>query len=231
MIGTRKVLALIPARGGSKGLPGKNILPVAGRPLLAWSVDAARAARSIDRVVLSSDDDAIMAAARACGCEVPFVRPAALASDTATTIDVVMHALDALPGYDLIVLLQPTSPLRTAADIDAACERLASSGAPACVSVSPVDQSPYWMYRLGDNQGLVPVVEAPPGVTRRQDLPAVYALNGAVYVADTAWLRQSRTFITRETVAHVMPAERSIDIDTIADFEAFEKSVTENAHA
>ena len=231
MIGKRKVLALIPARGGSKGLPGKNILPVAGRPLLAWSVDAARAAHCVDRVVLSSDDDAIMAAARACGCEVPFVRPAALASDAATTIDVVMHALDALPGYDLIVLLQPTSPLRTAADIDAACERLASSGAPACVSVSLVDQSPYWMYRLGDNQSLVPVVEAPPGVTRRQDLPAVYALNGAVYVADTAWLRQSRTFITRETVAHVMPAERSIDIDTIADFEAFEKSVTEDAHA
>lgn len=231
MIGTRKVLALIPARGGSKGLPGKNILPVAGRPLLAWSVDAAREARSIDRVVLSSDDDAIMAAARAYGCEVPFVRPAALASDTATTIDVVMHALDALPGYDLIVLLQPTSPLRTAADIDAACERLASSGAPACVSVSPVDQSPYWMYRLGDNQGLVPVVETPPGVTRRQDLPAVYALNGAVYVADTTWLRQSRTFVTRETVAHVMSAERSIDIDTIADFEAFKKTVTEDAHA
>ena len=231
MIGTRKVLALIPARGGSKGLPGKNILPVGGRPLLAWSVDAARAARSVDRVVLSSDDDAIMAAARACGCEVPFVRPAALASDAATTIDVVMHALDALPGYDLIVLLQPTSPLRTAADIDAACERLASSGAPACVSVSLVDQSPYWMYRLGDNQSLVPVVEAPPGVTRRQDLPAVYALNGAVYVADTAWLRQARTFITRATVAHVMPAERSIDIDTIADFEAFKKSVTEDAHA
>lgn len=230
MIGTRKVLALIPARGGSKGLPGKNILPVAGRPLLAWSVDAARAARSVDRVVLSSDDDAIMAAARACGCEVPFVRPASLASDTATTIDVVMHALDALPGYDLIVLLQPTSPLRTAADIDAACERLASSGAPACVSVSPVDQNPYWMYHLGDNQNLVPIVETPPGVTRRQDLPAVYALNGAVYVADTAWLRRTRTFVTRETVAHPMPAERSIDIDTNADFEAFEKAVTENAH-
>jgi CMP-N,N'-diacetyllegionaminic acid synthase len=231
MIGTRKVLALIPARGGSKGLPGKNVLQVAGRPLLAWSVDAARAARSVDRLVLSSDDDAIMAAARSCGCEVPFVRPAALASDTAATIDVVMHALDALPGYDLIVLLQPTSPLRTAADIDAACERLVTSGAPACVSVSPVELSPYWMYYLGDNDNLVPVVESPQVVTRRQELPAVYALNGAVYVADTAWLRRSRAFITRDTVAHVMPIERSIDIDTIADFEAFKKSVTEDAHA
>jgi CMP-N,N'-diacetyllegionaminic acid synthase len=231
MIGTRKVLALIPARGGSKGLPGKNILQVAGRPLLAWSVDAARAARCVDRVVLSSDDEVIMAAARACGCEVPYRRPAELATDTASTIDVVLHAIDTLPGYDVVVLLQPTSPLRTAADIDTACEHLAASGAPACVSVSPVEQSPYWMYRLGHNQGLVPVVEAPPGVTRRQDLPSVYALNGAVYVADTVWLRQSRTFVTRETVAHVMPVERSMDIDTIADFEAFKKSVTENAHA
>lgn len=231
MIGTRKVLALIPARGGSKGLPGKNVRAAAGRPLLAWSVEAARESRCVDRLVLSSDDDAIIAAARACGCEVPFLRPAALASDTATTIDVVMHALDALPGYDLIVLLQPTSPLRTAADIDAACERLASSGAPACVSVSLVDQSPYWMYRLVNNQGLVPVVEAPPGLDRRQDLPAVYTLNGAVYVADTTWLRQTRTFVTRETVAHVMPGERSIDIDTLADFDAFEKSITENTHA
>lgn len=231
MIGTRRVLALIPARGGSKGLPGKNILSVAGRPLLAWSVDAARASRCVDRVVLSSDDNAIMAAARACGCDVPFVRPAALASDTATTIDVVMHALDALPGYELIVLLQPTSPQRTANDIDSACERLAASGAPACVSVCLVDQSPYWMYRLGEGQGLVPVIEPPPGVTRRQDLPPVYALNGAVYVADAAWLRQTRAFVTRETVAHVMPAERSIDIDTIADFEAFKKSITEDAHA
>lgn len=231
MIGTRKVLALIPARGGSKGLPGKNIRAAAGRPLLAWSVEAARGSRSVDRLALSSDDEAIMAAARVCGCEVPFVRPATLASDTATTIDVVMHALDALPGYDVIVLLQPTSPLRNAADIDAACDRLASSGAPACVSVTPVDQSPYWMYRLADNQGLVPVIEAPPGLDRRQDLPVVYTLNGAVYVADIAWLRQSRTFVTRETVAHVMPAERSIDIDTIADFHAFEKSITENTHA
>jgi CMP-N,N'-diacetyllegionaminic acid synthase len=217
VIGTRKVLALIPARGGSKGLPGKNILRVAGRPLLAWSVDAAREARSVDRVVLSSDDGDIIAAARACGCEVPFVRPAALATDTATTIDVVTHALEALPGYDVIVLLQPTSPLRTAADIDAACELLASSGAPACVSVSPVDQSPYLMYRIGDNQDLVPVVEASPAATRRQDLPAVYALNGAVYVADVTWLRRARTFVTRETVAYVMPSERSIDIDTPAD--------------
>lgn len=231
MIGARRVLGLIPARGGSKGLPGKNILPVAGRPLLAWTVDSGRGSRCIDRLVLSSDDEAIIAAARACGCEAPFRRPPALASDTAATIDVVLHALDELPDHDVVVLLQPTSPLRTGEDIDAACERFAASGAPACVSVSPVEQSPYWMYRLGDNHALEPLLEAPAGATRRQDLPPVYALNGAVYVADTAWLRRSRTFVTRETVAHVMPAERSIDIDTAADFEAFRNTVTKDVHA
>lgn len=231
MIGRRRVLALIPARGGSKGLPGKNILLVAGRPLLAWSVEAARAAHCVDRVVLSSDDEAIMAAGLACGCEVPFKRPATLATDTATTIDVVMHALDALPGFEVIVLLQPTSPLRTGADIDAACERLAASEAPACVSVSPAAQNPHWMYLLGDNQTLVPVIEAPTIATRRQDLPPIYALNGAIYVADTRWLRKTRTFITRDTVAYVMPVDRSIDIDTLADFEAFKKTVSEDARA
>lgn len=231
MIGTRRVLALIAARGGSKGLPGKNILPVQGRPLLAWTVDAAHGARCIDRVVLTSDDDAIIAAARSLDCEVPFRRPAALATDTATSVDVVMHALDMLPGYQVVVLLQPTSPLRTAADIEAACGRFAISGAPACVSVCIAAQSPYWMFELSDSQKLLQLIEMPTGVTRRQDLPAVYALNGAIYVADTTWLRQSRTFLTRDTVASVMPAERSIDIDTPADFDAFKRALTEDAHA
>lgn len=231
MIGTRKVLALIPARGSSKGLTGKNVLLVDGRPLLAWTVDAARSARCIDSMVLSSDDDTIIATALALGCEVPFRRPATLGSDTASTIDVVLHALDMLPDYDVVVLLQPTSPLRTAADIDATCERFASSGAPVCVSVNLVEQSPYWMFRLADNQALVPIIETPTGVTRRQDLPAIYTLNGAVYVADTRWLRQSRTFLTRDTVAYVMPIERSIDIDTATDFEAFKNAVTKDANA
>lgn len=226
MIGDRSVLAIIPARGGSKGLPRKNVLPAGGRPLLAWSVAAAQGARSIDRVVLSSDDDEIIAVARACGCEVPFRRPEALASDTASSLDVVLHALDALPGYAVVVLLQPTSPLRSAADIDAACALFATSGAPACVSVCLAAQSPYWMYRLADNHALQPVVEAPPGVTRRQDLPPVYALNGAIYIADAAWLRKTRTFVARDTVAYVMPAARSIDIDSANDFAAFEQAVT-----
>jgi CMP-N,N'-diacetyllegionaminic acid synthase len=231
VIGSRKVLALIPARGGSKGLPRKNIRFAGGRPLLAFSVAAAHGARSIDRTVLSSDDEAIIDVARACGCEVPFVRPAALATDEASSIDVVVHALDELPGYDIIALLQPTSPLRSSADIDAACARLAASGAPACVSVSAVQQSPYWMYRLGAQDRLCPIIDTPNAATRRQDLPAVYALNGAIYVADAGWLREKRSFLDRDTVAYVMPAERAIDIDTVDDFDAFCKTLKEETHA
>lgn len=229
MIGTRTVLGLIPARGGSKGLPGKNLLSAGGRPLIAWTAIAALGARAIDRVVVSSDDDAILAAGRAAGCEV-LRRPAELATDTAATIDVVVHALDALAGHDVVVLLQPTSPLRGAADIDAACARFAESGAPACVSVSLAEQSPYWMYRLGAGDRLAPIVDLPAEATRRQDLPAVYALNGAIYVADVTWLRASRAFVGTDTVAYVMPPSRSIDIDTAADFEAFQKTVTETPH-
>lgn len=221
MIDGSSVLALVTARGGSKGLPGKNIRPVGGRPLIDFTVAAARGAACVDRVVLSTDDDAIARAAQAAGCEVPFRRPAELAGDEAQSIDVVLHALDQLAPIDLVVLLQPTSPLRTAADIDAACERLVRSASPACVTVAAVEQSPYWMYRVDEHHHLLPLLSAPADATRRQDLPPVYTLNGAVYVARTDWLRRSRSFVTAETVAHVMPRERSLDIDTLDDFETF----------
>jgi CMP-N,N'-diacetyllegionaminic acid synthase len=230
VIGGRRVLALIPARGGSKGLPGKNVLPVGGRPLIGWTIEAAKHARYIDRLVLSSDDEQIVATARACGCDVPFRRPPELATDTAPMIDVVLHALEQLPEYEIVVLLQPTSPLRTTADIDAACAMLENDAVPACVSVSPVEQSPYWMYRLNADARMTPLIDTGSQATRRQDLPTVYALNGAVYVARAGWLRQHRTFVTGDTVAHVMPQERSIDIDTAADLEAFKRILAEHTH-
>lgn len=221
MIGGLSVLALIAARGGSKGLPGKNIRPVHGRPLIDFTIGAARAARCVDRVVLSTDDETIAAAALAGGCEVPFMRPAALADDEARSIDVVLDALDRLPPHDMVVLLQPTSPARTAADIDDACAQLVRHGAPSCVSVTLADESPYWMFRLDEAMRLAPLLPAPVAASRRQDLPPVYVLNGAVYAARTEWLRRTGGFVGEGTVAHVMPRERSIDIDTLADFEAF----------
>lgn len=215
--GSQQVLALIPARGGSKGIPGKNIRELAGKPLIAWTIEAACAARSIDRVVVSSDDPSILDVARVWGADVPFVRPAELARDETPGIDVVLHALDRLPGVDWVVLLQPTSPLRTAEDIDAAVARCRGMGAPACVSVTEAQTPPWWMFRLSREGYLCSFLPDGERPLRRQDAPALFSLNGAIYVARADWLRQSRSFLTEETVAYVMPPERSVDIDTPLD--------------
>ena len=225
MIEGRSVLAVVTARGGSKGLPGKNLRPLAGRPLIAWTIAAARAAAGVDRLILSSDDPDIMGAARDLGCEVPFQRSPALSGDAAGSIEVVLDALDRTPGYEVVVLLQPTSPLRTAGDIDGALGRMAVSGAPACVSVSEAPVHP-WLAFAEDGRGRIdPFVIPPPGASlRRQDLPPAWMLNGAVYVAEVDWLRRERTFLKPgETALWPMPPERSIDIDTLEDFEAAER--------
>lgn len=228
MTSKERVLAVVPARGGSKGVPGKNIRLAGGKPLIAWTLEAAAASRHVDRVVLSSDDAAIIEVARACGCEVPFVRAPALAADESLTTDVVLDALDRCPGYDWVVLLQPTSPLRTSADIDAAIRLCFDRPAPACVSVCEVEESPYWMFTIDGAGRVSPLLPgAIPG--RRQDLPPVYSLNGAVYVARVEWLRERKSFISEETVGLVMPARRSLDIDCEADFQTFQ-NLMENSN-
>lgn len=218
MIDGLSVLALILARGGSAGLARKNLRQVAGRSLLARAVDAAKAAVAVDRVILSSDEAEIIQAALRLGCEVPFVRPAELATAEARSIDVLRHAIGALPErHDLIVLVQPTSPLRRAADIDAALRLCVASGAPACVSISAVDKPPEWTYRLDDRGALAPVLPDPGTATRRQDLPAAYAVNGAVYVARRDWILENDSFVSPATVGYVMPKERSLDVDDELD--------------
>jgi CMP-N,N'-diacetyllegionaminic acid synthase len=218
---TETILALIAARGGSKGLPRKNVLQAGGKPLIAWTIEAALNSRVVSQVVLSSDDDEIIAAAKAWGCTVPFRRPDHLASDTATSMDVVLHAIDEVPGFDYVMLLQPTSPLRTALDIDAAFEILKAEHAPSCVSVTEAEQSPYWMYRLDERSKLHCLLPADSMAQRRQDLPSVYILNGAIYIARIDWLRRKKSFVTDETVAYVMNQHNSLDIDTPEDFEKF----------
>ncbi|WP_299022966.1 acylneuraminate cytidylyltransferase family protein [uncultured Tepidimonas sp.] len=211
------VLALIPARGGSKGVPGKNIKEVAGKPLIAWTIEAARQARCIDRVVVSSEDAAILQVARAWGAETPYERPAELARDETPSIDVVLHALQQLPGVAWMVLLQPTSPLRAAEDIDAAFALCQAKGAPACVSVTEAGTLPWWMFHLSADARLRAFLPQQDRPQRRQDAPPLYALNGAVYIARADWLRRTRSFLTDETLAYVMPPERSVDIDTPLD--------------
>lgn len=218
MVNDKKILAVIPARGGSKGVPRKNIRPLGGKPLLVWTIEAARKSRYIDRVILSSDDEEIIAVARQAQCEVPFVRPAELARDDTPGVEPILHALRMVPGYDYVVLLQPTSPLRRAEDIDRCIEACVREEAPCCVSITAPEKSPFWMFSLDQRSRLAPLLSAE-GYTRRQDLPPVYALNGAVYVAQTDWLLEARSFITSCTVGCEMGKEQSVDIDSEQDLE------------
>lgn len=218
-----RVLAVITARGGSKGVPRKNIYPIQGIPLIAWTILAARQSKHIDRIVLSSDDPEIIAVARQFGCEVPFVRPAALATDNADSAAVVAHAIDALDeSFDLVVLLQPTSPLRKSEDIDASIELITESGAPSVISVCEVDKSPYWMYTISDSNQLVPLINTKDRPTRRQDAQPVYVPNGAVYIVRSVNFKENRCFVYPSTRAWIMPVSRSIDIDTEDDLRMFE---------
>jgi N-acylneuraminate cytidylyltransferase len=219
LINGLRVLAFVPARGGSKGLPRKNIIDLAGRPLIAWTLDAARQSRYIDRCVVSTDDSEIAKIARDHGGDVPFMRPAELAGDSAETFDALAHMLSLLPPFDVVVTLQPTSPLRTALDIDGTLETLVENDAPSCVSVTEPGKSPYWSYRIDEANHLDPLLGPSYSRMRRQELPNAYVLNGAVYATRTGWLLENRGSLGTDTVAYVMPAERSIDIDNAFDLD------------
>ncbi|MGC5324873.1 cytidylyltransferase domain-containing protein [Brevibacillus sp. SYSU BS000544] len=220
MIQDKKVLAIIPARGGSKGVPRKNIRELCGKPLIAWTIEEAKKSKYIDRLILSSDDQEIIAVSREWGCDVPFVRPKELALDTTPGIEPVLHALELLPGFDYVVLLQPTSPLRIVEDIDLAIECCADSIEGYCVSVVKQDKSPYWMYELDQVNRMKKTIQLDDKIntTRRQNLPDVFSLNGAVYVAKVEKIKESGSFLTEHTIAYVMPRERSFDLDEELDF-------------
>ena len=224
MIANKKVLAVIPARGGSKGIPNKNIVPLLGKPLISWTIEAAQASRYIDRLILSSDDPQICAVAESAGCEVPFTRRKALATDEAKTIDVVFDALDQMPGFDLVMVLQPTSPLRAVSDIDNSLELLVEKGAHSGVSVTRVKDHPYLVYAMNSDARMEAVISVDPSTSlRRQDLPPAFTLNGAIYIADISWLAESRSFISPETVGYEMPKPRSVDIDEEIDLKVAEQ--------
>ncbi len=232
MIDGKTVLAIIPARGGSKGVPRKNIRQVAGKPLIAWTIEEARKSKYIDRLICSSDDPEIIGIAENWGCEAPFVRPDELARDETPGIAPVLHALEALPGFGMVVLLQTTSPLRSVADIDGCIEQCVAGGADACVTVTEAGQSPYWMYTLREDGAMQALIPAGRPVARRQDLPKAFLLNGAVYVANSAWLRRHKTFVGDGTLGFIMPQERSLDIDTELDLQILNihHQETKNGH-
>lgn len=218
MIADKSVLAIIPARGGSKGVPRKNIRALAGKPLIAWTIQEALKSRYLDRIIVSTEDSEIAEVAKTWGAEVPFMRPAELAQDDTPGIDPVIHAIRSLPGYDYVVLLQPTSPLRSHADIDGCIELCENRKALSCVSVSEPDKSPYWMFTVDAQGRMKQLLELDRTISRRQELPPVYALNGAVYVVQTGSLLETRSFVTESTMPYLMSKTGSIDIDTETDF-------------
>jgi CMP-N-acetylneuraminic acid synthetase len=232
-----KVLGIITARGGSKGIPGKNLKLLAGKPLLAYTVDTARRSGALDRVILSTEDEAIATAGRDMGCDVPFIRPLDLAQDDTPHLPVIQHATRWMReriNYrpDAVMILQPTSPLRTAEDIAASVALLATSGADSVLSVNevPVHAHPMRTLRLDATGHAVLFVSGDPvrkRINRRQDLPPAWVMNGAIYACRTEVLFDAEpSLYGTRVVAYRMPAERSISIDDLEDWHAAERALS-----
>ena len=220
-----KVLGLIPAKGGSTRLAKKNIRQLAGRSLLAWTAEAARASGVIDRLIVSTEDDEVAAAAREIGLEVPFMRPPELARDPAGVVQVALHALDMLEAagelYDSLVVLLPTCPLRTAADIRSAYELFIERKRPFLMSVSEFEHTPLAALGPTEDGRLEPYLPQYFG-RKSQEMPKAYRPNGAVHVLDVKAFRRARSYVAQPLVGYVMPRERSFDIDTEDDLRAAE---------
>jgi len=214
------ICAIIPARAGSKGLPGKNLKPLNGIPLLVHSIQHAWDATCIDRIFLSTDCKEMAHVGVEHGAEVQVLRPQSLASDTSPVVDAVEHLLENLSGYtpDYVALLQPTSPLRTGEDVDRAFALLQSNDLPAVVSVCEAKSHPLLCKQVDATGRMEPYINNDLNGARRQDLPPAFDLNGALYVVRTAELLKTRSWCPEGTGAYVMPQERSVDIDTEMDF-------------
>jgi CMP-N,N'-diacetyllegionaminic acid synthase len=227
MIGGKRVLALVPARSGSKGLPHKNIRPLLDKPLLAWPIEAALASNYVDRVVLSTDSQEYADIGLRYGAEVPFLRPAELANDTAPSMGFILHTVEVLADagdvYDYLVLLEPTSPMTEGADIDAALEALDAQSATltAAVGVAAMEtQHPAFAVLRNDATGqITPLQGADFGsLPRRQDLAPVFALDGSLYISTIAALRTEGSFCHARTMGIPMDRYKALEVDDLVDF-------------
>lgn len=225
------VLGVIPARGGSKGVPRKNARLLCGKPLLAYTAESALAALRLSRVVLSTDDEEIAAIGRACGLDVPFMRPPELATDQAPMLPVVQHVIrwteERGERFDAVCLLQPTNPLRRAADIDACIELLEKSGSDSVVTVLPVpkEHHPYWVYLQGPSGILKLSNGATEPLPRRQQLPAAFHREGSVYVTRRDVVMEKNSLYGTDLRGYPLNARQSVNIDDLEDWEAAEKLI------
>lgn len=219
MYKNKTYLAIIPARGGSKRLPRKNVLDLAGKPLIAWSIEAGLTSKYVDKTIVTSDDDEILGIAKKLGVD-DIKRPDELASDTATTFDAIKHTIDNVKQYDYIVLLQPTSPLRDEKHIDEAIELLESKNADALISVCEMDHSPLWSNILPQDGNMSNFLRGEVLNKRSQDLEKYYRINGAIYICKTERLLEEKSFFLKNNIfAYKMDRRSSIDIDEEVDFE------------
>lgn len=213
-----RILAIIPARGGSKGIPHKNITRLVGRPLISYTIEAGLNSKYIDYVMVSTDDDDIANVSRKFGAEVPFMRPAEFATDVAKTVDVVIHVVDEMDKvgekFDVIILLQPTGPLRTAKDIDEAVEKYFQCGKRSLLSVCEVEDHPI-LIRSIEGDTLKPLLNVS-STCRRQDMPKYYKVNGCIYINDVSELNKDTSFNDNE-IPFVMERNHSVDIDELSD--------------
>lgn len=218
MFEDKTFLAIIPARGGSKRLPRKNVLDLAGKPLICWTIEAAIKSKYIDKIIVTSDDEEILNIANVMQVDT-ITRPIELASDTATTFDVVKHAINnTICQFDYVVLLQPTSPLRTEVHIDEAIQHVFEKQADALISICETDHSPLWSNLLPNDGSLENFISDKIKNTRSQDLPVYYRLNGAIYICETvSLLKEQSFFISKNINSYIMDRQSSIDIDTALD--------------
>lgn len=224
MIGNKRLLAIIPARGSSKRLPRKNILELSTKPLIGWTIQAALGSKYIDHVLVSTDDRKIASISKEFGADVPFIRPEKLATDKAESVDVVLHAINFLKdigeSYEYIILLQPTSPLRTSKNINESIELLQGRNCDAVISVCETEHSPLWCGRIPSNDDLSNFLDSSVVNKRSQDLPKYYRLNGAIYLCNTGRFENEGTFFLKSNcVAYKMPQDESVDIDNQLDFD------------
>ncbi|MEF3021846.1 acylneuraminate cytidylyltransferase family protein [Vibrio mimicus] len=223
MINGKRVIAIIPARGGSKRLPRKNVLPLADKPLIGWSIEAAQKSKYVDEIFVSTDDQEIVDVASEFGIHVPELRPIELASDTASSSDVLIYTLKKFAQQsNIVILLQPTSPLRAAEHIDEGLELFIAKDAFSVVSVTPCEHSPLWANTLPDDASMGDFIR-PEALQRSQDLSQFYRLNGALYIFDTSQLLEfGHICYTSRSYAYVMDNRISFDIDQQLDFELAE---------
>ena len=226
MLNNKTFLAIIPARGGSKRLPRKNLLDLCGKPLIAWSIDAGKKSKYIDKVLVSSEDNEILDTSSKFEAHV-LKRPENLSSDTSTTFEVVEHALQHSDRFDFVVLLQPTSPLRTEVHIDSAIELLFEKNADGIISVSETDHNPLWSNTLDDRLSMKNFLSDDVHNKRSQDLDKFYRLNGGIYICKIDELLKQKSFFLRNKIfAYKMDRESSVDVDEEIDFKIAQTFMT-----